>query len=111
MELTNETEEQYKLVKESMETINIKVPTGVELMMNIVTICDDIADGLSAQDLIRKHSLSCNKESFSSIFRKTTGVSIKDIPSMTAFDRRRRRLKASGYHKEQIDEILAIVEA
>lgn len=109
MKLTNETEEKYRAVKRSMEAINIKIPAGVDIMINIVDICGDISDGLSAEEIIRKHTLPCKKDSFSSIFKKTTGVSIKDIPSMTAFDRRRRKLKASGYEAEQIDEILAIV--
>lgn len=110
MELDNQTEEQYKKVRESLEAINIKVPTGVAIMENIVAICEGIADGNTSKETVTIHSLGCGAESFSSIFKKTTGVSILDIPKMTAFDKRRRDLRKLEYSEDQIKEIIKIVD-
>lgn len=110
MNFTNKTEKEYRIVEAGLKAINLKVPVGVYIMENIVSICEKIAEDVPAKEIVNEFSLSCKPEAFSTIFKKTTGVSIRDIPTMTAFDKRRIRLKKLGYEENKIEEILEAVQ-
>lgn len=110
MNFTNKTEEEYRTVEAGLKAIGLKVPVGVYIMMNIVSICEKIAEDTPTKEIVNEFGLECKPEAFATIFKKTTGVSVRDIPTMTAFDKRRIRLKKLGYEEEKIEEILEAVK-
>lgn len=107
--LSNDTEKAYAKVSKLLLNINVRIPTGVIIMANIVGICDCLADGLSGGDIVKKYDLKIKETSFATTFKNTTGVSVSDIPSIGRFDPNRRRLVALGYDPEQIEEIMKAV--
>ncbi len=110
MELNNKTELAYAATEINLIAIKIKVPSGVIIMANIVGVCEAIADGTPSKEIVKKYDLNCSEDSFPTIFKKTTGVSIRDIGTMTAFDRRRRGLQKLEYNDEQIEEIMKVID-
>jgi mannose/fructose/N-acetylgalactosamine-specific phosphotransferase system component IIB len=109
MKLTNKTEEEYKAVTASLQKLGLKVPSQVAIMANIVGICEAIAAGEDNETIIKLFSINIKPTSFSTLFKKTTGVSMLDVPKMSQFDRRRVALRQMSLNEEQIDKILEVV--
>lgn len=109
MKFENETEERYKIVKKGLEDLGLTVPSGVSIMAHIVAVCEDIAAGVSTEEIIDSYGLNCAPSAFASTFKRSTGVSVKDIPTMTMFDKRRIKLKKAGFAPSEVAEIMEIV--
>jgi len=89
MDIGNKTEEQYKEVARLLTEIGLKPVPRVLIMANIVGICTDISKRMSSEDIVRKYDLKIKPDSFTGMFKLTTGVSIKDIPAIMYKERRR----------------------
>lgn len=104
MKFDNETELKYKNVEQALKDINVSVPHGVKLMANIVKITEMIGRRENPSTIV-----GCSKNSLSIVFKKTTGVSVLDVPKITRADLNRERLSNSGFNAEQIENILETI--
>lgn len=114
MKIENKTEEQYKEVARLLEEIGLKPIPRVLLMANIVGVCEDIAKRMSSKEIVNKYNLGMKADSFASLFKSTTGVSVKEIPSIMFRERRRIRAEqirsvVSDIAEEDIEKLLDVM--
>lgn len=91
-----------------MKKLNLKVPAVIELLAKLDQVVKLLESGYSNTDVCRIAELSFKSSILSSVWRKATGVSIKDVVKAPKI---RKTLKSLGLNSEQIEEVLKLNQA
>ena len=105
LEKTKESEEH--ILQEAIEILadrgGVKVTAPMVIHSYLTDITNDIASRVDSKDIVLKYNLGIKAQSFATVYKQATNISINDIPKKTNLE---VNLAKKGYTAQQIHDIM-----
>jgi len=105
------TKEEAVLVIKVLKKVNIKIPSGLHILAKLKEINEQLSKGASTKEVINMFGLKCKPVSFPTIYKRTIGVSITDIPKMTKQDKIKSGLDSLNLTPKQYEDLVKLISS